>query len=545
MTGVPLDSRYTNTLYFNDATSQLNYFNSKVVYTFDNYTYQRSNRGVIRISVGADRLYSCNYLMYRNSNYTNKWFYAFIDKVEYINDNVSQISFTIDVMQTWLFNYELLECFVEREHTETDELFEHILPEPVELGEYVCGENVQQTLFTEMAVLVFTAVEGYVTEEGGVDYRAVQGKITQGMYNGTTVRVFRPFNSNSGVAQTQLDLLNGFLMDLIDANKFDSITSIIMYPYDLLNIVDGNLLGTAREYNISLPSSDVLTSIDGYEPKNKKLFSAPYNFIYGGITSGENMLLEPQFMKRTSQGYTFVVLGNPCGLPSVSIVPLYYKNLSMNFQTAVTSNSFPQCTYTIDAYRAWLANGSSARTLFSTVRNVASAVFEVGRTVASGATSAEAFKYNPSPSHEAEQANAMGSVTGTLLDALFDIGNAVMEWGIAKNLPPTTNSSPNGNSLVAHKMMGVELQQRCINSSVAKMVDDYFTMFGYTVRAFKKPNRNARPHYTYTRTKNCAVEGNAPTDDLRLIEAIFDKGITFWNNGDEVGKYSTVDNSPR
>ena len=38
-------------------------------------------------------------MMFQNSAYGDKWFYAFITSVEYVNDVTSNISFEIDVMQ--------------------------------------------------------------------------------------------------------------------------------------------------------------------------------------------------------------------------------------------------------------------------------------------------------------------------------------------------------------------------------------------------------------------------------------------------------------
>lgn len=56
-----------------------------------------------------------NYVMYLNENYTNKWFYAFITKMEYENDYNTKIYITTDVFQTWQFNLTFKQSFIERE----------------------------------------------------------------------------------------------------------------------------------------------------------------------------------------------------------------------------------------------------------------------------------------------------------------------------------------------------------------------------------------------------------------------------------------------
>ena len=97
----PLDTTYDHTIYFADKASQTNYFVGLTKYTLTNYTYQRVKRGVARVGIKADNLYDCNYMMFQNTNYGNKWFYAFIKSVEYVNNETSEITFEIDVMQTW------------------------------------------------------------------------------------------------------------------------------------------------------------------------------------------------------------------------------------------------------------------------------------------------------------------------------------------------------------------------------------------------------------------------------------------------------------
>ena len=121
--GVPIDSSYKDTIYFVSKSAQKSYFDSKVSKTMDKASFQRINgqQGVVRMSASAESIYNCNYMMFQNTNYSTKWFYAFLTNIEYVNDKVSNVYFTIDVMQTWfLFDCTLKECFVEREHSITD-----------------------------------------------------------------------------------------------------------------------------------------------------------------------------------------------------------------------------------------------------------------------------------------------------------------------------------------------------------------------------------------------------------------------------------------
>lgn len=137
---VPLDNTYTDTMWFENASSQWTHFKTRVDANgeiFAKNTYQRKNINRCRLEVPADRVYDCNYMMFQNTNYGNKWFYAFITQVEYINNAVTEIEYELDVMQTWMFEYTLEMCMVEREHSSTDQIGDNLMSEPFDLGEYV------------------------------------------------------------------------------------------------------------------------------------------------------------------------------------------------------------------------------------------------------------------------------------------------------------------------------------------------------------------------------------------------------------------------
>ena len=110
---VNLNSDYDHTIYFDGRVAQTEYFLARTKYTLSNQSYQRRERGWIQVNINQNSLWDCTYLMFQNTSYASKWFYAFILSVDYVNDNVSKINFEIDVLQTWYFDYTLDKCFVE------------------------------------------------------------------------------------------------------------------------------------------------------------------------------------------------------------------------------------------------------------------------------------------------------------------------------------------------------------------------------------------------------------------------------------------------
>ena len=102
----------------------------------------------------------------------------------------------------------------------------------------------------------------------------------------------------------------------------------------------------------------------------------------------------------------------------------------------------------------------------------------------------------------------------------------------------------NSNANFAHNYMNFYMGRQSCNKVYARRIDDYFTRFGYALGINAIPQINVRPHWTYVKTIGCTVKGSIPSDDMKKICSIYDKGITFWRNANEVGNYS-LDNSPQ
>ena len=96
---VPLNNAYKHTIYFSDKSAQAVYFKGKIFKEFEAQSYQRVNSGTLRLGVKADDIYNASYLMFQNTDFGNKWFYAFITSVNYVNNAVSEITYELDVIQ--------------------------------------------------------------------------------------------------------------------------------------------------------------------------------------------------------------------------------------------------------------------------------------------------------------------------------------------------------------------------------------------------------------------------------------------------------------
>ena len=181
-----LENDYKNQLTFSDLTTQLNYFNSVIEHTFDNYTYIKKDN-VVQVGKNIDEIIDCNYLFYKNTGFTNKWYFCFITNMEYVNENCTRITFETDCYQTWLFQIEYKQSFVEREHVNDDTIGLHTIPEGLETGDYV-DQYVDNDEMSDLNFLTKGGHSPYVVlavSETGLDVALPAGsRIYNNVYSG-------------------------------------------------------------------------------------------------------------------------------------------------------------------------------------------------------------------------------------------------------------------------------------------------------------------------------------------------------------------------
>lgn len=218
--GVPIDSSYKDTIYFASRSAQKSYFDSKVSKTMDKASFQRisGQQGVVRMSASAESIYNCNYMMFQNTNYSTKWFYAFITNIEYVNDKVSNVYFTVDVMQTWfLFDCTLKESFVEREHHATDTTNDCLVGENIPTGQMMYDQPIKSGIFNDWCLIVISGGD----EQGAISELQYN---YNGMYS-PCMLIYCEHDNHS---------LAEIIMALDNKGKTDQIINIILTPKSLI-----------------------------------------------------------------------------------------------------------------------------------------------------------------------------------------------------------------------------------------------------------------------------------------------------------------------
>lgn len=524
LSNVPLDNTYTHTLSFSSPSEQSNYFTSKAVRTYDKFTYQRHDiqRGdisKIRIPEVVDNLFNVNYLMFRNNNFGDKWFYCFVTKLDFINDNLTEITFEIDIVQTWYFDYRIQPSFVVREHTNNDAKYANLVDEDLDTGEYIVGNYDTYTGFQPQNCFIVICAS-FDAPQGEYQWKYHAYLSLGYQYNALHYYAFSDSTSTSN-----------FIRIATENAKDSGIITIFMYPQtmwpDVANSGYQPSIQTVRD------KGKQLQTFGNYKPKNNKLYNYPYSFIYVTNNNGSFAEFRYEYFKGT---LAFAVASCLSASPDFVMCPMNYKqanNPGFNWNEAIGMGGYPICSWISDTYKAYLAQNASRLGASYVTTGVKSAEGMLK-------ASSQALMGVMTNSITQVASGAINSVTSTL-DTGLAIMDHVADRSDRKKQPPQANSTFGNETAFALNLRNFGFYNMQITEEYAKIIDEYFSMFGYKTLRVKIPNRTGRRSWNYVKTQGIQIIGNMPADDLARLQAIYDSGITFWHNKD-VGNY-TLDNS--
>lgn len=339
---IPLNKSYEHTVYYPDRDAQAQAFMAYKKYTLTDYSYQRSQLGTIRVALKYEQLIDCNYLMFKNTNFENKWFYAFITGIGYVSNDVTDVYYDLDVMQTWCYDYEFLPTFVDRQHSKTDALYENTQPEGLELGA-TYGYNTKLTFSplntpssTDSTYLILAT-----TYSNGSHPKPSAG-------TGVILSLYWSIKKQADAIAVLKEFVNNGLEDNI----------IAIYncpPDDKLNI--------AKEFKRT-------PTLGSYSPRNYKLLTSPYCFLSCYNHLGQTLELQYEnFREKNTTSppknfdylYHFEAISTQLPQPQSSLVIRYYLNSAGTdvAQYLLTYNVYPTGAFSGDTFKVWLAQNKN------------------------------------------------------------------------------------------------------------------------------------------------------------------------------------------
>lgn len=527
-----LENDYKNTLTFSSLDAQRNYFIGNPLdptdfgvstKSYTEFTYLRLEQ-FIKVNDFIEDIDTNNYLVLINDS---KYYYYFITSMEYIDDSTTRINIELDVMQTYFFDIEYKNTFVEREHVTDDTVGKHTIPEGLETGEYIIGTSgvldLNPAVFEEQSIVMAVTLDPDFFPDIDTIYYG-------GCYSGTVYLEF------SGVNLGQAGI---FIKALNHLGKLDAITSIFMLPTFTLDVtgyqfslgsvtVTCNLVDSTQdafEYSISIGAKP--TTLGTYTPRNKKLLTSDYNFLLlDNGSGGVKKYNYEDFDTTGTQGVLFFDhISSPSPSGSVMYAPRYYKNNTQNLVESFAGAKFPMCSWSSDPYTNWLTQTGINRA-FGYGKDLGQILLGTGALALGGVN----------PAVATFGATQLGMGIGS---ALNDITNNVQqkkEHQIAPN--ELSGNESLGDVAFAHYRCIPKFYQMHIKEEYAKICDKYFDMFGYKVNMLKTPNIHTRKYWNYIKTNSCNFTGNIPQTYMDKIKSIFDTGITFWHDPSKMFDYS-------
>lgn len=564
-------SDYTNVLSFkNNDEARANYFISKTVYNLtdvNGYSYVKGN-GAIRVNKSKDSLYNVNYIMYRNDHFGSKWFYAFVDSLEYINANVTELRFSIDVWQTWESALNFHESFIVRQHIKKvdDTIGANLQPEGFTNLRYV-EEKAQRYDLGELGLMFIVAC---VTYWDGTNFiKQCKTKSIDGVYSGL---YYVPFYSSDSL----VSFVNKYLV--AEAEHSKEIVAIYTVSKDFIGKNNPNFReGVPLGYNPNSDSTDSftwhslsyhdgankLTQIDiqpdpGAQPhyitpNNKKLLTFPFTKIVLTNNNGSSVTYRQEFFDdideyTTGDLMSFVIKATPL-LPSCTIC--YPYNYRLGDQTeGLILNGYPQCSWVSDTYQQWLALNqntlkyqqltpiinlgvSNFNNMISSATGGASSYISSAGQIDSARTTQGQF--SGIAGAIANRVSSLGTQINNTVNNLVSTGEQIWSFYAKKADMELQPNQSNGSYNSANIQLAID--KLCfticyyrLSYEQFKQIDNYFDKFGYAINDFKAVNYNNRSNFDYIETSQVVIEGDVPEDDMNVIKNMFNSGVRIWHN---------------
>lgn len=547
----PLELDNKNQLTFNSKQEQLNYFASLPHEGNDHFSYQRKDN-VIRYPAHIDSILEYNYCIYQNDNYTNKWFYAFIVNMQYLNDNCTLITIATDVFQTWQFDLEYKESFIEREHIAVNEdtVGANLIPEGLEFGEVIENASTSIDGLNQVYVIasskfddsksVFTPKISSTTTYNGCILNNIASGLWYFVCSADQCLQKLKWLDEEGYGQSVITVFTVPAVSLLGLGHGVTDTQLMDINSSFGIWINGYFSNSGREFTLT----GVPSALDGYTPRNQKLRQYPYCYVGFTPSNGTPAIFRYENFVNAVPSFKVISEVNPN--PSVTFIPKNYKGVSgNNVSEHVSVTGYPSISYHTDYYSNWIAqnqnlinldlsqnefnyNLNEARTGISALQNATSLGVNALTLNPTGTLNATSGLANNYLDYEANKFNH---------DQAIKVQMAQIEQ--QKLLPNSGSSGSSDATLIGYGLFNSDIFTRyTIKRQYAERLDRYFDMYGYTTNKVKTPNINNRPTWNYVKTLGAIIVGDIPQTDLDTIKSFFDNGITLWHSTSNFLNYS-------
>lgn len=482
-----------------------------------------------RIEGNFARFEAFNYCRYQNSDFVNrqgnkKWYYAFIDRVEYIAQDIAMIYIITDYWQTYQFNITYYKSLIARAHVKKSD---------DTVGRWLQPEPVGAPADYEKEIEIFSGGDSWVPYWSILSVSRPPGAgETDWVYGGygkldSMTGQYAGFIYDHNVIQKIIDAYAGTTDRRQDIIGFRCVP---YWVYSKLKNTGWIVPITVNGVEINYCKENVTMTLDteagiagntlacGYSPRNKKMLTSMCRVYVVYNYNGFSQPLRPEFIKGNSIKMTAEM--RPIGSNGFK---LKLKNY------AKPAEAVFDVPYSFEMQIGYNENGGVQGSL-----NRVGSVLNAAGAVAGGAASLGA---------NIASGNVAGAITsgvgavGSIFNASRDIANAFNSKVASKGNQSDTNSISSENC----KFRLVDcspLYNEC------GPIDDFLDLYGYAINEWGKISswKDTRSKWNYLQTVDCNIKVNAPAPEAASIRGMFNAGVTIWHSISDFGNYSLNNN---
>ena len=549
-----------------------------VKFSYSSMTYMRKDK-VIVVDENADVLDAAgvNYCRYINSDFNSSmYFYAFIDKIEYVAPSTSRLYIRTDCFMTWFDRIDWGQQYVERFNWNV-EFNTHYNDYSPTIGSRYITDFLSDNAYTAPICFYSDTIpldfnfeayngtndNGWIVINLAKDAFSTPGTPSMGSI---TPEVSGLPQGSFWIAVQPTDLwlfthiING-PQDMPTQGGFTlaDILQIYYVPKECLLVDTDNPYKVVEEgagancsyFKFSINSSfnggtgiikipdGAVSMVNGYVPKNKVLLRYPYNFYKITDKAGHEWIFKPE------QFSIYSINENDINIEYQKYLSLS-DNISLglkinNYMNADNTESicifqnFPQISAMSDSYQQYLAlNKNSLQNQYRWMS------YGLGMGIVSSSIKAAMGAAIESPQGLSSGAEGLFNSFINYQRQSDDLNAKMSDM---KNMPATVACSGNNSLALMMDTAGLFLERWAIDRAAAEKIDQIWDMWGYPIEeqlSYKPWVHKSR--YGYVKTKNCHITGEIPESDRAELDKLFNTGITVWRDAATYGIYSFSDN---
>lgn len=581
--GVTLDPNYETSIDFESKEAQLNYFNTYQKMAHDTnltYSYLRSNEA-IEVPYKFEELGEVNYLYYINNN---KVYYNFVTRKEYINNNMTRLYIELDVFQTYMFDYELGECFVEREHQDRvdsnkDFIF-NLEDEGIDLGPSYVLESAERLIDNDFPSDLPNVMWYYVWTSDRID-ESTYAEFTSTRVNDVPTNMYCyaiPYLDQSDLPKyviSQRYLANNYQLDcsaqgfrsaellLAKLSENDAVKSIQASRISPVKFtIETRQEADFRYYDMLIGNSGGSIATQAYPAK----FTNPNNAdrpFYALLINNQVNVDKSLYVGgdiKTTDAYDTIVLGANKDIsrePKLLTNPYRYYNLKYSDSELKLMPQLFDGPARVNGFKSVLP--TSTTMLFPSNYAESSLgknneLFSVGSNEMPLRTDSWVQYYqNNKASLRSGMLTKIGITGATLAlgiatggvglavagaTALSTAGSIISEMQKRQDIKESPDNLRATGDDIGVKMfldnLYGEFETYTIQAPFKNKAFGFFYRLGYAVRQYKTPNTKSRYYFNFIKTTDCVLKTNKVSAGYaEALKDIYNKGITIWHYRDE------------